>query len=42
MPNHLQRLRSSGLFFGFGTLAVFMVANVSGHLGKEELALEAD
>jgi hypothetical protein len=34
MPNDLQRLRSSGLFFGFGRLAVFMMANVSGIWGK--------
>jgi hypothetical protein len=42
MPKDLQRLKSSGLFFGLGGLVIFMVANVSGHLGKEELALEAD
>ena len=28
MPNDLQRHRSSGLFFGFGGLVIFMVPNV--------------
>jgi hypothetical protein len=36
MPNDLQRLGSSGLLFGFRRPVVFMLANVSAHLGRKD------